>query len=129
MCISRFDRKVVTILTESVMEDNEHNYDTHNVILESSGGDSSHVVLTSIPPTKNNLRRRTNAGISQSGKKQQKTNQLTSRPPKRIPQWLWIIISKSLGIKSHPREKPYISSSLHLLTLGSAIRKLTIKNY
>ena len=110
------------------MEDNEYNYNTQDVIFESTGRDSSHVVLKDIPPTKNSLRRRTNTGISHSGKSQHRNNQLISRSPKRIPQWLWILIAKSLGIKSNPREKPYLSSILHLLTLGSATCKLNIIN-
>ena len=110
------------------MDNEDINYDTQNIILDTGGGDSSHVVLTKIPSTKNKMRRRTNATVSQSEKNQQRTGQTPPRPPKRIPQWLWMVISKSLGIKTRPREKPYLSSILHLLTLGSATRKSAKKS-
>ena len=85
-------------------------------------GDSSHVVVTNIPSTKNKLRRRGNGGTSKSQDIQQKPGY----PSKRIPQWLWIIIAKSLGIKTQSKEKPYLSSILHLLTFGSATCKASI---
>ena len=103
------------------MEDISNTYDNSEVVLERIGGDPPHVVLTNIPSTKNKLRRRGNTRSSQSSKIQQSPDQ----SPKRIPPWLWNIIAKSLGIKTRAKEKPYLSSILHLLTFGSAMRKFT----
>eukprot|EP00057_Strongylocentrotus_purpuratus_P035701 XP_800625.2 PREDICTED: uncharacterized protein LOC590843 [Strongylocentrotus purpuratus] len=37
-----------------------------------------------------------------------------SRP---LPRWLWYIIAKSLGIKTHPKDKPWFATLLYTLTL------------
>eukprot|EP00092_Neocalanus_flemingeri_P021440 GFUD01023246.1.p1 GENE.GFUD01023246.1~~GFUD01023246.1.p1 ORF type:complete len:436 (+),score=65.88 GFUD01023246.1:156-1463(+) len=39
---------------------------------------------------------------------------------RRIPNWLWIILAKSLGISSNPSEKPIFATILSLLTSVSA---------
>ena len=106
----------------------DHNHQSNNVVLEGRSVELSHDVLTNAPSTINHLRRRTNAGDLHSGMTNQKLVQKTLKSPKRIPQWLWNIIAKSLGIKTHSRERPYFSSILHLLTIGSAIRKFDIWN-
>ncbi|XP_064597182.1 uncharacterized protein LOC135463710 [Liolophura sinensis] len=36
---------------------------------------------------------------------------------KKLPGWAWYLLSKSLGVKSHPREKPIFATFLHVLTL------------
>lgn len=43
-----------------------------------------------------------------------------TRQSRKIPPWLWLVIAKSLGIKTRPDEKPILSSVIHILTLGSA---------
>ncbi|XP_072175959.1 uncharacterized protein [Diadema setosum] len=41
-----------------------------------------------------------------------------SRP---LPPWLWYIIAKSLGIKTHPKDRPIFALFLYLLTLLSTV--------
>ena len=43
-----------------------------------------------------------------------------TRVARKIPYWLWIVITKILGIKLKPDDKPIISAILHIATFGSA---------
>ena len=47
---------------------------------------------------------------------------------RRLPYWLWVIIAKSLGIKLHPKDRPVVSSVLHILTLGCGAGGLELYN-
>ena len=53
---------------------------------------------------------------NQDGVKRYNTKQ-----SRRLPHWAWYIIAKSLGIKLHPADKPYLGTVLHALTVGLAI--------
>ena len=106
------------------MESYEHNYHNQDPVLENNFDGASHVVLSNQVSTENQLRRRPHTGIQNAQKLQTHSSQANAKSPKRIPQWLWAVIAKSLGIKTFATEKPYLSSVLHLLTLASAIRKL-----
>ena len=111
------------------MESYEHNHHNQAPVLENNVDGSSHVVLTNQDSTENQLRRRPHTGIQTAQKLQTHSSQANSKSPKRIPQWLWTVIAKSLGIKTFATEKPYLSSVLHLLTLASAIRKFYPNNF
>ena len=93
-----------------------------NSILDNSEiENSTDAVLTNIASTNDAIRRRTRSkGTSLSISSRQRMSQTPPKSPKRIPQWLWFIVAKSLGIKTLPNEKPYLSSILHLITIGSA---------
>ena len=109
------------------MSNNNSYNDPQNSILDDSEIDNStHVVLRNIASTDDVLRRRTRKVTSPVSVSKQQRSQTPPKSPKRIPQWLWIIVAKSLGIKTTPNEKPYLSSILHLITLGSAGCKLFI---
>ena len=41
------------------------------------------------------------------------------RHSRRIPFWLWFAIAKSLGIRTHPGDRPVVSAILHILTLAA----------
>ena len=95
--------------------------ETQNYILDSSEIDnSSHVALSNISTPNDVLRRRSTKRTSTTNMSKQRRVQAPPKSPKRIPQWLWIIIAKSLGIKTTPNEKPVLSGILYLLTLASA---------
>ena len=104
------------------MSNNQTGSEQPDSILD-NGDYSSHVVLSNIPSSNDVLRRRQSKGVPPARSNQRKAP-APPKSPKRIPQWLWIIIAKSLGIKTTPNEKPYLSSILHLITLGSAGCKL-----
>ncbi|XP_038057028.1 uncharacterized protein LOC119728741 isoform X1 [Patiria miniata] len=42
----------------------------------------------------------------------------TLRQSKPMPKWLWLCISKSLGIKTHPQDKPILATALYIFTLA-----------
>jgi len=98
-----------------------NNGETQNYILDSSEIDnSSHVVLSNISTPNDKLRRRSTKRTSKTNMSKQRRVQAPPKSPKRIPQWLWIIIAKSLGIKTSPNEKPVLSGILYFITLASA---------
>nr|XP_054755055.1 uncharacterized protein LOC129261035 [Lytechinus pictus] len=41
----------------------------------------------------------------------------TMKQSRPLPRWLWYIIAKSLGIKTHPKDKPWFATILYILTL------------
>ena len=98
-----------------------NNGETQNYILNSNEIDSSsHVALSNISTPNDVMRRRSNKRLSTANMSKQRRVQAPPKSPKRIPQWLWIIIAKSLGIKTTPNEKPVLSGILYLITLASA---------
>ncbi len=48
----------------------------------------------------------------------------TLQQSKPLPGWLWLIIAKSLGIKTHPADKPWLATILYCLMLTSLLTYL-----
>ena len=39
----------------------------------------------------------------------------------RLPRWIWFLVAKSLGIKTHPRDRPWFGTALYVITLTLAL--------
>ncbi|XP_072042621.1 uncharacterized protein [Amphiura filiformis] len=49
----------------------------------------------------------------------------TLRQSKPLPRWLWLIIAKSLGIKTHEKDKPWLATIFYCLMLTCMLTYLT----